>query len=968
MSKKVRIHDLAKKYGMPGKDLAAKLRDFGFRQARSHMSALDTFELLQAEGLLEANGVEPISTTAQDPANSALGGVKVKRKVKKKPEEAPPAEAPPEPQAVEAAESEAAPQAEAPPEEAPPVAEEAPAPPAEPVVEPTAEPEVEAAEPVVEVEPAPPVAETTDAAPVEEPTPPPPPAAEEPPLEVEAEESPAPEVAPPTSEPPGVAAEAPPEELSEVALEPQGEVVETEPVAAEAADSPEAVAAKPPTAEETAVKGERVEDSKKQPGPRGTVVGFIDPSQLQQSQPRRKAESRRLQSRDDFTPDVRPTFSGRGPRGGTGPRGKLTAQELREREQGRFLRRGGRVQQTGGGRRGQAPSRGRQQVTASPLEGNKVAVEVPVTIGKLAEALKLKANVVIERAMREQLGLFSVNTVLDDEAASLIASAFEVELDIRHEVTAEQAHLEDVKKKRSEVEEGSLSDRAPIVAFLGHVDHGKTTLIDKIRETRVAEREAGGITQHIGAYRVKTSAGNSVTIVDTPGHEAFTAMRARGAEAVDIVVLVVAGDDGVKPSTIEAINHARAAGAPIVVALNKSDKEGFNANATIQQLMGQELVPEQYGGSTAMFEVSGLTGAGINELLEHIVLMAEAELGLNAHPSGPATGVVLEARIEQGRGIVAHLIVRDGTLNRGEVILAGEGYGKVKSLHDDRGKTLQTAGPGMPVEVTGLAALPGVGDPFFVIETIDKAKEIAQERERKNRTLALAGSRDASRELESILGSAPKKDIETVNLIVRADVQGSAEVLRHEIEKLKHEEVEVKLVHSGVGPITESDVDLAATSEAILIAFHVGVNGKARKEAERYGLEIRRYEVIYEFVDDMRNVMEGALAPEYQEEVTGHVEIRRLFKSSRVGLIAGCFVLDGIVRRNSKIRLLRDDKVIHTGEIGSLRREAEDTREVREGFECGIVLRDYRDIREGDVIETFGLKEIRRTLGELGGS
>ena len=601
-------------------------------------------------------------------------------------------------------------------------------------------------------------------------------------------------------------------------------------------------------------------------------------------------------------------------------------------------------------------------MTESPYKGSTVTIEEPITIGKLSDALALKSSVVQKRALERQYGMFTLNSTIDSDTATLLASEFEVELEVKQEVTAEQQLIEEVAKKRSEVEEEHLVPRSPTVAFLGHVDHGKTTLIDKIRETKVADKEAGGITQHVGAYQVQTSKGHTVTIVDTPGHQAFTAMRARGAKAVDIVVLVVAGDDGVKPSTVEAINHAKAAGTPIVVALNKADKPEFNANAVIQQLMGQELVPEQYGGNTAMFETSGMTGDGIEELLEHIFLMGESELGLRAHPDGPAAGVVLEAEIQQGRGIIAHLLVQDGTLNKGDVILAGEGYGKVRQIINDRGKTLKVAGPSTPVSVTGLDALPGVGQPFHVIETLAQAKEIAQERERTSRAKMLASKREPSRELEAILGSAPKTEREIINVIVRADVQGSVEVIRQEIDALEHDEVQVKLVHAGVGPITESDVDLATTSDALLIAFHVSVNPKARQAAERGGLTVRRYNVIYELLDDLRRVMEGALKPEFEEEIVGHVEIRRIFKSSKIGLIAGCMVLDGSVKRSSKVRLLRDEQIVYTGQIGSLRREKEEASEVRSGFECGIVLKDYRDIREGDIVEVFRMKEIKRTL------
>jgi translation initiation factor IF-2 len=904
---KTRIHDLAKEYGMPGKDLAARLRDFGFGKAKSHMSALDEFEVMQAEAVLGANGImRADAKPAEQPEGESLGGgLIVKRKLKKKVAE--------EPAATEEEEEEA-------PEPAPePVVSEEPAPAAAQVEpEPAAEPAPRASDEQPEVAPA--AAETAE--PVEA----------EPHADVE--HTPAPS----ELEAPAAEDAAPATAASRPAPAPAPSVARAKP-RAKAAEAKKAT-------------------------PKGKIVKFIDPSTFQTARPERKRESRRLQSRDDVAPDVRPTFGARG-RGGSGPRGNLTAAELREREQSRFLRRnrtaggpGG-----GGGRRtgGRGGSRSSEQVTMSPLSGQSVVIEMPVTMSKLAETLKLKSGVVQKLSMQKGYGMFTVNSLLDEDTAVLLAHEYDVELEVRHEITAEQAHLEDVKLKRSAVEDDELVPRAPTVAFLGHVDHGKTTLIDRLRATSVAEGEAGGITQHIGAYQVEAD-GHRITILDTPGHQAFTAMRARGAKAVDIVVLVVAGDDGVKPSTEEAINHAKAAKTPIVVALNKSDKPGFNAAATIQQLMGHELIPEAYGGTTAMHEVSGMTGAGIDKLLSHLVLMGEAELDLRAHNKGPASGVVLEAEIQQGRGIVAHLLVQDGTLTRGDIILAGEGYGKVKAIQDDRGEFLEEAGPSTPVSVTGLDALPGVGDPFHVIESLSKAKEIALERERTNRAMALASKREPSRELEAILGSAPKQDRSYINLIVRADVQGSVEVIKHELEKLTHDEVEVKLVHSGVGPITESDVDLAATSDAMLVAFHVAVAGKVRQEAERRKLSIARYDVIYELLDDLRNLMEGSLAPELREEVIGHVEIKRLFKSSRIGLIAGCVVLDGIVKRSSKVRLLRDDVVVYTGGISSLRRESDDAKEVREGFECGIVLKDYRDIREGDIVEAYRVHEIKRTL------
>ncbi|MEZ6021613.1 MAG: translation initiation factor IF-2 [Planctomycetota bacterium] len=746
-----------------------------------------------------------------------------------------------------------------------------------------------------------------------------------------------------------------PVEVIEVESEPVAEYDEPAPSAAPVEEEPVAAPA------EAAASTSEDEDSKATP--KGNVVGFIDPSTFQRQAPaaRGRNQARRLVSRDDVAPDVRPTL-GRGPKEKQGPRGAMTATQLREREQGRFLRRGPTRTVGGAKRGGRAGGRGpRIEVTESPMAGTTVSIEPPVTVAKLAETLKLKSSVVQKMAMEKQYGMFTLNTTLDEDTAVLLASEYEVELEVRSAKSAEEQHLEEVLELRSAVDDSELVDRAPTVAVLGHVDHGKTTLIDYLRSTKVAEGEAGGITQHMGAYQVTGPNGRKLTIIDTPGHAAFTSMRARGAKAVDVVVLVVAGDDGVKPSTEEAINHAKAAGTPIVVAINKKDKPSFNANAVIQQLMKYELVPEIYGGNTAMFEISALKGLGVSELVHHLILMGEAELGLKAHPKGSAKGVVLEAEIQQGRGIVAHLLVQDGSLKKGDVLLAGEGYGRIKSIQNDEGKLINEAGPSTPIAVTGLDALPGVGDTFFIVDNLAKAKEIAQERERSNRALAMASTNTSRRDLEAMLGKAPQ-DTTTINLIVRADVQGSVEVIRNEIAKLKHDEVEFKLVHSGVGPITESDVALATTSEAILIAFHVGVAGKVRKEAERAHLQIRRYNVIYELLDELRDMMEGALAPELEEVVIGHAEIRAIFRSSKIGAIAGCMVLDGSITRNSKVRLMRDGSQVYQGEIGSLRRESQDAGEVREGFECGIVLRDYRDIKEGDVIEAYTVKEIKRKL------
>ena len=972
-------------YGMQGKDLAARLRDLGFGQVKSHMSALDEFEVLQARGILEANGLKPVEVEGDDSPSGGSDGLLLKKKKKKKkaPPQVAPVEESPEAEVVEPrpAPAEEPQQAE--------VEAESEAPPVEAAAEPQPAEASEPAEATVEVEPSPAAAQ----APIEEAPAPTAEEVEEAPSSESAvsEEAPA-AVEPATEAPASTEGMAPPTpspevEVSATPAEPTPGVeatpaASTEPAAPEAPAAAAAQATGDVTAEAAGSEptaGAEAATAKDEgttaaAGPRGTVVGFIDPKSFQRPETKgRRTESRRLRSADDEAPDVQPTFmhdrSKALMRGAGGARGELTAAQLRERESGRFLRRraGGAGPGQAGGRGGGAgrrPSRGmgrREDVTQSPLRGSSATVLAPITVQKLAETLKLKSNVLIKAAMMERYGLFTQNSLLDEDQARLLADLFEVALQIEHEVTAEQAHLEEMQQRRTEIGEEQLEVRPPTVAFLGHVDHGKTTLIDKIRATRIAEHEAGGITQHIGAYQVETQLGHTVTILDTPGHAAFTAMRARGASAVDIVVLVVAGDDGVKPHTEEAIAHARAAGTPIVIAITKSDKPEYNPQRVLEQLTAHDIVPEDWGGQTGVINVSGITGDGIEDLLERV--FAEGELlELKAHPEGPAAGVVLEAEIQQGKGIVAHLLIQDGTLKRGDVILAGEGYGKVKAIHNDRGELMESGGPSMPVEVTGLSALPDVGDAFHIVESLAKAKEVAEERERNSRQIAFAAGRQASPELQAILGDGSTPEQTVINLIVRADVQGSVGAIKHSLADLEHEEIQVKVLHAGVGAITESDVDLAATSGATLIAFHVGVGGKARTAAERAGVEIRRFEVIYELIDYVRDLMEGSLAPELKEEITGHVEIRRIFKSSKLGSIAGCYVLDGIVARDSKVRLLRDDKVIHSGRIGSLKRESDDAREVREGFECGILLKDYRDVREGDIIETFRQVEVKRTL------
>jgi translation initiation factor IF-2 len=919
---KKRIHDIAKEIGMSGPDLVKKLRDWGF-QVKSHMSALEDFEELQIRGRLEANGM---LKTAVDPNESTetAGALVVKKKKKKKLLDG-----------LDDGPAESAPEA--------PATEQAPAPK-------RTEPEpTRAAEPVAHTPPpAPPIAPR----PTEEVETPrrkraEPEHVETPAVAAQHTESRAHEAPPHIDEvemPQTIEAELPETRIVEVV--PQGRTAAIE------APAPEAPAAP---------------DSPKPAARKGTVIGFVDLSKIKTNAPK-KTESRRLRSKDDVAPDVKPTLGHDKKRalvrGDRGPRGQLTAGELREREAGRFLRRTGPgVRPTGPGGPGAPMPRGprRDEGPASPYSGDQVKIDAPVTIKKLADKLSVKSGDLLKVAGRQLgFGTVNINSLLDEDTAMLLANEFGVELVVVVEVEAEESLISGLKQKRTDVVSGDLMQRPPTVAFLGHVDHGKTTLIDSIRNSRVAEGEAGGITQHIGAYQVQTKKGHKLTIVDTPGHAAFTAMRARGAKAVDIVVLVVAADDGPMPSTEEALAHARAAKTPIVVALTKIDKAEANPQKSMEGLSRLGLIPEEWGGETAMIKVSALKGTGVEDLLERVFLESEV-LELKCHPKGPAQGVVLEAEISEGKGIVAHLLVQDGTLKRGDVILAGEGYGKVRSMHDDRGKTVTEAPPALPVEVSGLSALPGVGETFYVVGDLASAKEVAEERERKNRALSLTERRTVT--AESLMRAVADQKRLAINLIVRADVQGSVEVLKSTLNELKHEEVEVKVLFAGVGTVTENDVNLAATSNAMIIAFHVGVNDKARAASERLSVDIKYYEVIYELLDHLRGLMEGTLAPESAEEITGHVEVRALFKSSKVGTIAGCHVTDGSVFRDSKIRVMRDGKVIHTGQIFTLRREKDDAKEVRSGFDCGITLKDYQDLREQDVLEAYKMIKVKRTLG-----
>ena len=570
----------------------------------------------------------------------------------------------------------------------------------------------------------------------------------------------------------------------------------------------------------------------------------------------------------------------------------------------------------------------------------------------LAHKMSVKASEVIKKLML--LGqMVTINQQLDQETAMIVVEemghkAFAAKLD------DPDAFLEEEHAAAS----GEAQSRAPVVTVMGHVDHGKTSLLDYIRRSRVAAGEAGGITQHIGAYHVETPRG-VVTFLDTPGHEAFTAMRARGAKATDIVILVVAADDGVMPQTKEAIHHAKAAGVPIVVAMTKIDKPDSNFERVKSELVAEQVVPEEFGGDSPFVGVSSKTGQGIDELLEQVLLQAEV-LELKAPVDALAKGLVVEARLDKGRGPVATVLVQSGTLKKGDVVLAGSSYGRVRAMLDEDGKPAESAGPSIPVEIQGLTEVPGAGDEFMVLADERRAREIATFRQGKYREVTL-NKRQAAK-LENMFENMGQGAAQTLPLIIKADVQGSQEALSASLLKLSTDEVKVQIVHAAVGGISESDVNLAIASKAIIIGFNTRADANARKVAEHNGVDLRYYNIIYDAVDEVKAAMGGMLAPEQKEEALGTAEIRVVFVASKIGTVAGSMVTSGLVRRNAKFRLLRENIVIYTGEIESVRREKDDVKEVKEGFECGIKLRNYNDISEGDVLEIFEIKEVARTL------
>jgi len=599
--------------------------------------------------------------------------------------------------------------------------------------------------------------------------------------------------------------------------------------------------------------------------------------------------------------------------------------------------------------------RQKKQITGPQAQAKiqrEVIVPEVITIQELANRMAERAVDVIKFLMRDG-EMRKITDVIDADTAQLIAEEFGhtvrrvSEADVEEGFIGEEDHAED------------LQPRAPIVTIMGHVDHGKTSLLDAIRTTNVVSQEAGGITQHIGAYQVVTPLGHKVTFIDTPGHEAFTAMRQRGAQVTDIVVLVVAADDGVKPQTIEAINHAKAAGVPMIVAINKIDKQGADPQRVRTELLSHEIVVETLGGDTLEVEVSALKKIGLDRLLEAIALQAEV-LELNANPERAAEGVIVEAKLERGRGPVGTALIQRGTLHLGDLVVAGSTYGRVRAMINELGEHVTTAGPSVPVEVLGFDSAPEAGDQFAVVENEARAREITDYRQRERRKrLAVAGQRGSLEQMMTNLKSAGVKEF---TLLVKGDVQGSVEAIVSALDKLGTDEVRARIVHAGVGGITESDVGLAATSGAVILGFNVRANSQAREAAERDGVEIRYYAVIYDLVDEVKQAMSGLLAPTRRETFLGNAEILEVFAISKVGKVAGCRVTEGKVERGAQVRLIRDNVVVHEGKLSTLKRFKDEVREVVAGQECGMAFEGYQDMRQGDVIECFEVEHVQRTL------
>jgi len=713
----------------------------------------------------------------------------------------------------------------------------------------------------------------------------------------------------------------------------------------------------PNVAAPPAYKQPKLKVSKKEEQPAQKPDMKLTPDILQQAQSplaghlRKHAEQKR--KRKQVGPAEPGAAKGVGKRGGG--MGLVETHQKQRREQ-RKLARQMAEEEMRRTTRSRFSRRRRQKSVAPAALKTSAHIELPITLRGLCEALGRPAKL-LQKTLFEQGQMITINENVDEETALTLAMEVGVDLEIKRERSIEDdlaAALESVDA------EDTLVERPPIVTILGHVDHGKTTLLDKLRSANVAAGEAGGITQHIASYQVE-HAGQKLTFVDTPGHAAFGKMRARGANVTDIVVLVVAADDGVMPQTAECISHAKAAGVPIVVALNKTDLPNANEQKVLQELAANDVLPAEWAGDTDVVRTSALTGEGLDDLLEHLLLTAEIH-EFKANPNRQGIGVCLEAFRDEGRGAIAWLIVQKGMLRIGDVVLCGSAYGRIRAMYNDRDEEIKEAGPSTPVKVAGLDIVPGAGDHFFVVSDIERARSVAEERRHAGRTEGLARRRGGPRTLEDILGAAREGAVQNLPLIIKADTPGSIEALRSEIDKFEHPEVRVEIVHDGVGGVNESDIYLASASEAIVIAFHVIPEDRAQILAEREGVDVRRYNIIYEVTAEIKRALEGLLEPERVEVSTGRALVLQTFHISRFGTIAGCRLLSGTIERSNRVHVIRDQTVLNDYNIASLKREKDDVKQVREGMECGIRLEGFNDVKEGDLLEAYRVDKVKRTL------
>ncbi len=708
------------------------------------------------------------------------------------------------------------------------------------------------------------------------------------------------------------------------------------PVAEAKVEAPVEATAEKPAAEAAPAAAEVKAEAPATPAPAAAEpAASADPAQPSDDNPRRKAKEKDRARRNDDDDRPRRKAKGKGGR-----------DDDRNRRSKLTKRAGGAAR----GGRGGANQHGFEKPTAPVV--HEVSIPESITVAELAKKMSIKAAEVI-KVMFKMGAMATINQVLDQDTAVLVVEEMGHKAKPMQENAIEDALIESVAAAQGEQE-----DRAPVVTVMGHVDHGKTSLLDYIRRTKVATGEAGGITQHIGAYHVETDNG-MITFLDTPGHAAFTAMRARGAQLTDIVVLVVAADDGVMPQTEEAIQHAKAAGVPLVVAVNKIDKEDADPDRVKNELAQRDVLPEDWGGDVQFAHVSAKSGEGIDGLLDAILLQAEL-LELTAVKDAPGQGVVVESRVDKGRGSVSTLLVQNGTLRKGDIVLAGLHYGRVRAMLDENGKPIDEAGPAIPVEILGLDGTPDAGDEFTVVSSEKKAREVALFRQGKYREVKLARQQKAK--LENLFENMQAGDVKSLNIVLKADVRGSLEAIIQSLEDLSTDEVKVNIVSSGVGGIAETDANLALASSAILIGFNVRADNQAKAVVEREELELRYYSVIYDIIDDVKQAMTGLLSPEYREEIVGIAEVRDVFRSPKLGAIAGCMVTEGTVYRNKRIRVLRDNVVIYEGELESLRRFKDAVADVRQGMECGIGVKNYNDVKVGDQIEVFDTVEVQRTL------